>query len=91
MSRRQFDDYDAQEWREEHERADKERRKREAKKQRHHLDDDDPAPAGNIERQGGGKPAHKSHHSPPGNKLSTHVSPSQSCLLTPIQVSPHCA
>ncbi|PCI95175.1 MAG: hypothetical protein COB15_12385, partial [Flavobacteriales bacterium] len=38
MSRRQFDDYDAQEWREEHERADKERRKREAKKQRHHLD-----------------------------------------------------
>jgi hypothetical protein len=43
MSRRQFDDYDAQEWREEHERADKERRKREAKKQRHHLDDDEAA------------------------------------------------
>ena len=51
MSRRQFDDYDAQEWREEHERADKERRKREAKKQRHHLDDDDPAPAGRSRPQ----------------------------------------
>ena len=51
MSRRQFDDYDAQEWREEHERADKERRKREPKKQRHHLDDDDPAPAGRSRPQ----------------------------------------
>ncbi len=51
MSRRQFDDYDAQEWREEHERADKERRKREAKKQRHHLDDDDTAPAGRSRPQ----------------------------------------
>ncbi|WP_157933791.1 hypothetical protein [Alloalcanivorax mobilis] len=49
MSRRDFDDYDAQEWQEEHERVSKERRKREAKLQRHHEEDDDAAvPAGRI-------------------------------------------
>jgi hypothetical protein len=46
MSRRDFDDYDAQEWQEEHERVSKERRKREAKQQRHHLDDEEAAPVG---------------------------------------------
>ena len=41
MSRRNFDDYDAREWEEEHQRVSKERRKREAKKQRHQIDDEE--------------------------------------------------
>lgn len=35
MSRRQFDDYDPNEWEEEHKRAERERRKRDAKRHRH--------------------------------------------------------
>ena len=46
MSRRQFDDYDAREWEEEHERVSKERRKRDAKKHRHHLDEDEVSAGG---------------------------------------------
>ena len=39
MGRRHFDDYEPDEWEEEHKRADRERRKRDAKRQRHHSDD----------------------------------------------------
>ncbi|GAA5128259.1 hypothetical protein [Alloalcanivorax gelatiniphagus] len=51
MSRRQFDDYDAREWEEDHLRVSKERRKREAKKQRHHLDDEEAVPQGRSRPQ----------------------------------------
>lgn len=46
MSRRDFDDYDAQEWQDEHKRVSKERRKREAKQQRYHAGEEDPVPPG---------------------------------------------
>ena len=41
MSRRDFDDYDPNEWQEEHKRADRDRRKRDAKRHRHELPEDD--------------------------------------------------
>ena len=37
MRRRHFDDYDPNEWQEEHKKAEQEKRKRDAKKHRHEL------------------------------------------------------
>lgn len=39
MGRRHFDDYEPDEWEEEHKRADRERRKRDAKRHRHNSEE----------------------------------------------------